>query len=281
VSILRSSLIGLALTGALAIASFDLNTRANSTGADPGHSGDPADGGEDCTHCHMGNPVNQGNGLKLIIFTDQNGVQKTFYTPGQTYKVRVGITSFGTTKFGFQASTDKGQVAVTSGSTTTKQVLGVGGKRYITHTAAGTVPQFTTPPSTLYEFDWTAPATNQGTMTIYAALCAANGNNANSGDTIYTLTKTITGSGLGLAEIANNQLFIQANDNGVNVRFTAEEPGTVYLTSLSGQRLGNIGGTSFARGDQSLTLPTNGAQGLFLVTVETAKGRTTRKIAVQ
>jgi uncharacterized protein (TIGR03437 family) len=62
--------------------------------------------------------------------------------------------------------------------------------QFITHTLSGT--RAGTTGSVNFEFDWTPPDTDMGNIRFYAAGNAANGNNQNSGDHIYTTTVELT-----------------------------------------------------------------------------------------
>src|SRR6185369_12343882 len=54
--------------------------------------------------------------------------------------------------------------------------------------------------SASFEFDWTPPATDVGTVNIYIAANAANGNNQDdSGDHIYTASYTLAPAAAGSA----------------------------------------------------------------------------------
>jgi uncharacterized protein (TIGR03437 family) len=61
---------------------------------------------------------------------------------------------------------------------------------FITHTSAGT--RNGTKNGASFQFDWTPPTTNVGTLTMYAAGNAANGNGSPTGDLIYTTSLQLT-----------------------------------------------------------------------------------------
>jgi uncharacterized protein (TIGR03437 family) len=62
--------------------------------------------------------------------------------------------------------------------------------QFITHTLSGT--RLGTSNSASFEFDWTPPSADVGNITLYAAGNAANGNNQNTGDHIYTTSLDLT-----------------------------------------------------------------------------------------
>jgi uncharacterized protein (TIGR03437 family) len=64
---------------------------------------------------------------------------------------------------------------------------------YIEHTQSGTRPGAKSPVT--FEFDWTPPASNAGNLILYVAANAANGDNSERGDHIYTARYTVTAPG--------------------------------------------------------------------------------------
>jgi hypothetical protein len=64
---------------------------------------------------------------------------------------------------------------------------------YIEHTLAGY--NATQPNPGTYSFDWTPPASDVGSITIYVAANAANGDLQSTGDHIYTATYTLSSGG--------------------------------------------------------------------------------------
>jgi IPT/TIG domain. len=62
--------------------------------------------------------------------------------------------------------------------------------QFITHTLSGTRPGTTGGVS--FDFDWTPPASDSGDIVLYAAANAANANNNDTGDHIYTSSLRLT-----------------------------------------------------------------------------------------
>ncbi len=168
-------------------------------GADPRLTGAPGDG--NCTQCHSGTQVNAGGGsVKIILPGDAT------YTPGVNQHIKVQVSDSAQRRWGFELSArvdsnpTSGQAGALASTDSFTQVLCDNGRRapcanssviqFITHTNAGT--HIGTSASYTFEFDWTPPATDVGPVTLYAAGNAANGNNANSGDHIYTASTTLT-----------------------------------------------------------------------------------------
>jgi uncharacterized protein (TIGR03437 family) len=119
------------------------------------------------------------------------------YSPGQEAAVTVTLRQSSRARYGFQVTAidDQGRAAgdlVVTDANRTQRITGnVGGnqRQYIEHTSAGVTPNGTDQNS--WTFTWRAPAQSVGRVTFYVAGNAANGNNANSGDFIYTINQSV------------------------------------------------------------------------------------------
>ena len=158
---------------------------AFSSGPPAGYTAAPQELPEACAECHV--PPDAGTG-RISITAPQT------YVPGQTYPVTVSHTNADPTRlrWGFEltvldnASDEKaGELQNTDGLT---QVLNNAGpnsaRQYIEHTAAGTFVGQQNGAS--WTFNWTAPPTDVGPVTFYAAGNQANNDGNTSGDYIYT-----------------------------------------------------------------------------------------------
>jgi uncharacterized repeat protein (TIGR01451 family) len=188
----RLELIRLILLAAIlaAIAGFLLSSKtaiqpvhAFSSGPPAGYTGAPGEEPEACAECHV--PTATGTG-QLTIFAPAT------YIPGQTYQIRVNQTTSDPTRvrWGFQltaldTSDEKAGTLIVVDSTT--QVIDNAGpnnsRQYIEHTPFGT---FTGQQNTVnWVFNWTAPPTDVGFISFYAAGNQANNDGNSSGDFIY------------------------------------------------------------------------------------------------
>src|SRR4051794_19789608 len=161
------------------------------TGPDPRKSGAPGD--QTCAQsgCHTGTALNGGGGT--VVLTSATG---NTYTPGQQQTLTLSITDGTRRVFGFQASArlDSNPTSGQAGKFTagTSQIVicengsimgssgcpASGSVQFLEHNrplSSGTISIL-----------WTAPATDVGPITVYVAANAANGNNDDSGDHIYT-----------------------------------------------------------------------------------------------
>ncbi len=149
---------------------------------------------KNCTDCHAGN-ANSGPGSLTISMTD-GGNPVTQYIPDQIYTMTLTISESGINVFGFEAviledqgNTNAGTIIVTDQNRTKTSVSQVNGtnRTYIKQTYNGSNGSN----SNTWSWDWQAPGTNVGSITIYAASLAANGDGGKSGDHCYTTTFTI------------------------------------------------------------------------------------------
>jgi hypothetical protein len=132
--------------------------------------------------CHATNALNSGDGSVVI-----SGLPAQ-YTFSQTYPITVTVDNSSQSRWGFElaALTSGGDQAgtITATDTDSTQTSVASGIIYIKHTSIGTRPATMGPRS--WVFDWTAPASDIGEVTLYAAGNAANNDNTNSNDFIYT-----------------------------------------------------------------------------------------------
>jgi len=157
--------------------------RAFSSGPPAGYTGAPGEEPEACAECHV--PADAGTGHISI-----NAPQT--YVPGQTYPITVTHTNPDLTRirWGFELTVldtsdeTAGNLQALDGLTQILNNAGPGGARqYIEHTAAGTfIGQQNT---ATWTFNWTAPLTDIGIVTFYAAGNQANNDGNTSGDYIY------------------------------------------------------------------------------------------------
>ncbi|MBS1795592.1 MAG: VCBS repeat-containing protein [Acidobacteria bacterium] len=182
VKIQRIKLIVLAAVAALTALTFALSPRlenpvhASEGGAPTGRTGAP--GETTCTGCHS-----QNTGVGHLTVTAPAN-----YTPGQTYTIQVQQTTTDTSRsnWGFEiisltGTTMAGTFANTTANT---RIRTASTKNYVTQTTAGTFPGQTG--TATWTFNWTAPATNVGSVTFYAAGLQGDGGGDTGGDQTYT-----------------------------------------------------------------------------------------------
>ncbi len=155
---------------------------ASAGGAPTGRTGAP--GESTCTSCHS---ANAGVGqLKITV--------PATYVPGQTYTIQVQhiTTDISRSIWGFETiplSATNTMAGSVGNQNTNTRIRTSGTKNYVTHTSAGNFPGQTL--GATWTFNWTAPATDIGPVTFYAAGIEGDNSGDESGDETYTKTAVV------------------------------------------------------------------------------------------
>jgi len=165
----------------------------NSSQPPIGRTGAPGEG--TCAGCHSG-----GSYTGQILF-EIGDEAITEYAPGETYTITF-TSDFNAPRFGFSITAlnannqPAGDFTVLNDDNTSKAVA-VNNRQYIGHKNASD--------NNVWEFEWTAPATDVGNVTFYYVINAANGDNSTGGDYIQLGTTSLTpGTGPELFEVTFN-----------------------------------------------------------------------------
>ncbi len=165
---------------------------AHSYGPMPRVTAAPGDNALACTQCHAGT-LNSGAGsVKILLLSGNVDI------PGVKQHIQVQVSDPNQQRWGFQLSArldsapSTGQAGTLTPTDGLTQVICedygplpcATGVQFIEHTSAGT--RNGQKLGATFDFDWTPPAANAGTITLYAAGNAANGNGSPSGDLIYS-----------------------------------------------------------------------------------------------
>lgn len=162
-------------------------TQASEGGAPASRTGAP--GESTCTSCHN---ANGQTGQAAII-------APATYVPGQTYTITVQNSTNDASRrsWGFEltslttSNTAAGTYANTTSFTRIRTGTVSGGVRnYVTQTLAGIFPNQAN--GSTWTFSWTAPATNVGNITHYAAALHGDNGGDDSGDQTYTTSAVST-----------------------------------------------------------------------------------------
>lgn len=180
---------------ALAALASPALVRANVNGADPRLTAAPGESAAACTGCHTGTALNGGSGSVKIVLPGA-----ATYTPGVPQRLKVQVSDATQRRWGFEltarraSSPSTAQAGDLASVDANAQVMCSNGRskpcadaaviQFITHTLAGT--RNGTTGGVEFQFDWTPPTSDAGNIILYAAGNAANGNNSDSGDRIYT-----------------------------------------------------------------------------------------------
>lgn len=157
---------------------------AKITGPDAGYTDAPGDLGN-CTACHdTFHDPNVGPGSVNL-----SGVPSV-YTPGQQYTLTVTVQQNNRHRFGFQLTAidqnwnRAGTLAPVGSDSQINLDTGFGGRQYIEHTEIGTLANGSS--SRTWAIRWAAPSADVGTVTFWFAGNAADDDDTNQGDYIYT-----------------------------------------------------------------------------------------------
>jgi hypothetical protein len=191
-----------------------------------GHTGAP--GETACNGCHSGT-LNSGN---AVIDFD---LGTNTYVPGQAYQGFVRIQQSGFDKFGFSCLALKNSDSTTVGTfglvdTTRSRTYADADRDYVSHTPCGADSSN----ANSWYFTWTAPNTNEDTITLYIGALAANHNHATSGDFSYTRkivlpVQTVSG----FYEVKSGSLKIYPNPVIDKIAFQLPEIKYPYDISIS------------------------------------------------
>lgn len=163
---------------------------AFSGGPDPGRTGAPGELTCATGECH-GSNRNTGPGRFTILAPRE-------YEPGKSYEIEIrhATNDLSRARWGFQLTALTGTNARAGSFQNLGNLTQIVEERlpgfereYIQHTAAGTYPEQIGAAS--WRVRWTAPATDVGAVTFYAAGNQADNNGNSSGDQIYTTTQRI------------------------------------------------------------------------------------------
>ena len=228
---------------------------ARSFGVSPGFTGAPGEGL--CTSCHPGSPANSGPGGVSLDAPPH-------YTPGMTYDFNVTVSDPTASRFGFQVVAKDGADDFQG----TWEIVDPADTRfsspdanYVTHVSAPFGSG-----SHAFAVRWTAPGSDVGDITFYAAGNGADGGGQPTGDQIYTAVATSAPSGSSSSESAPALPSFQLTDvfpipfvDHTTFRFELSRPGAVDLVlyDLSGRELRSESFGTFGIGSHSARL--NGA----------------------
>jgi hypothetical protein len=214
-----------------------------------------------CNNCHNSFALNSGTGSIKIT----TNIPNDQYAPNTTYQVSVTVAKPGTFLFGFGlevlngSNTNAGTLTVTD-AVHTQKLNAANGRTNMTHKLNGGASA----DSAVFGFNWTSPATDEGSISFYYTGVCANANNANSLDNVYKSSHTITPSSIfGLeGEIPYSDLrIISSSDNQtVNVVFQLDDEADVWLNllALDGKQITQASYFAQAPGKKSLALNTQG-----------------------
>jgi hypothetical protein len=239
------------------------------------------------TMCHNSYALNSGGGT-IVLGSNMTSWQ---YVPGQTYNMTFKVKRTGNALFGMglealtTTNANAGNLLIINTQTQKKSgtVSGVT-RTSVVHTLNGGASA----DSMVFAFNWQAPATNIGNVTMYFCGVAANGGNTPALDYVYKSTQVITpGLPSGIEDVDTENpvtVFPNPSEGVFYIHYVAgaNQPVTIRLYSLAGQLSQEIISGEMRSGvcSEHVVLSPGTARGIYLLTIETAERTTVRKILV-
>jgi hypothetical protein len=271
-----------------AIALVVLRAETMSDNGKAGYTGSPGEASCNASGCHDTYALNSGPGFVHLSSTMNNWQ----YTPGATYTINVSVGQTGKTLYGLgveiltAGNANAGTFHITQTSRTqikTRTVSGVS-RNNVVHTLNGGIGT----DSCVFSFDWTAPSTDIGTVTMYVSGNASNRNGSESGDYIYTKVQPI--SVLSTTSIndviASNSFTVFPNpvsDNfNVNYDVKSSDKVKISLLNMNGSLISVLSDSYRSTGSytENYSLPSDVASGTYLLAIESDGRSSLKKIII-
>lgn len=288
---MKRKIVGALFLLAIAVISLSNTARIASNGAPIGSTGAP--GEETCAKsgCHAGtNNLNTGVGKLTLEIPELN----TQYVPGQKYQVTVRMEQKDIQRFGFSLSilNAQGQSAgnlVITDFERTQIMNGVNQfseRDYITYQSVGTAPYSKNIGQ--WSFEWQAPPTDEGPLTIYYAAVSANNDGTDNGDEVYTDSLTLESlfssvqkqSGEGAFEVFPNPTSKQ-----FTLTFYQSERGATkgLLYDSKGHEVLTLFDETFFPGEQRrvVEMPAGLSAGIYFISIQQPSGTQVQKIILE
>ena len=166
-------------------------------------AGVPADGGQNCSACHTGTGGANADARGMVTLSVQD------YNPGIGQMLHISITHPTASRWGFQLTarpvsdetkqagtliplSPAVQVRCDDGSRYGSPAPCNGAREFAEHVLA---PQTAAGQGFTFDVQWTPPANEVGDVRLYLSAIAANNDGTASGDSVYTLVKTVSAVG--------------------------------------------------------------------------------------
>ena len=164
-----------------------------------------------CTSCHD----NTGNFNASVAIT--SNIPSGGYALSTKYQITITQTSTGALDHGFQITAENtvaAKVGVFSVPDTTYVQTDTFG-HFVTQTLAG---HEGTGSEKVWNFDWTAPPTNVGTITFYVASVAGNGGSVTNTQVVYNTLNIGGVLGVNKAQLLNFSMYPNPSSGHVNLQ---------------------------------------------------------------
>jgi len=246
-----------------------------------------APGESTCVDCHTGTALNAGGGSMSIVFSGANNK----YKPNKTYTITVSVDDPAESdKGGFEttilntSNVAAGTVTITDSANTMLRHDNANGRDYVSNF-------FGEENKVSWSFQWKAPATPVGKITIYTCTNATNNDSTYLGDHIYAgilvlkLKNLLKEDGITEQDDDEFSVFPTVIERNFNVKYNVASPSNVRISlySLQGQTL-----ETFIEGkrdegvyEEPIILSKNYMAGIYLIVEQMNDQVLTRKVMIQ
>ena len=220
-----------------------------------GATGSPGEQTCSQSNCHTGTANNSMGGSVALTSSDLVNWE---YTPGQTYTLTATVTQQGRSLFGvglealLPSGANAGTLTPGVGTTIkTATVMGNSRNNIVHNSNAGATAN-----AHSFTFTWTAPATDDGPITMYFAGNATNNNGAKTGDYIYNAYQVVTPAAVGFTEQVNTpftySFYPNPTTENITVNYSLEESAKVQyvIYDLTGKKVQTEAATRFPGAQQ-------------------------------
>ena len=247
-------------------------SETNNSGGRAGQTASPGESSCNLSGCHSSFALNTAGGSVALT----SDMAAWAYVPGTTYNMTLKVARPGSSLFGLSlealttANANAGTLVITNAAQTyigTRTISGVS-RRSITHQTNGGASN----DSMKFAFQWVAPATNIGNVTVYFSGLCANADGSNSGDYTYTgsqvLTPYVSTFNRSFSPIEFS-VFPNPIREKIHVRYTAATNTTQFrLLALDGEVIADWQETGEGINKETdLALPNNQLQGAYLLQI--------------
>ncbi len=253
-----------------------------------GFTGSPGEITCNTTNCHNSFVLNSGSGSISVTSNMINWV----YEPLTNYTINIKVAKTGVQLFGFgveilnRLNNNAGTLVITNAARTQFKSRSVGSiiRKNIVHQLNGGSSQ----DSVIFSFDWIAPDTSTGILTMYFSGNATNSSGSPSGDYIYNSSQTITPSGGNAVKnmVVANPFTVFPNPASTNIHLLFYLPKNemveIKLYDMQYSFVHQLMKNYHPAGENnvSISLPSDCRSGLYLLSIESSSGRESRKIMI-
>ena len=246
-----------------------------------GYTGSP--GENKCNNCHSSYALNSGGG-SVVLTSDMVNWQ---YEPGYTYNVTATVSRTGNSLFGIgleALTTANGNAGTLTSADYHTQIKTKTVSSVVRNNIVHTLNGGANANSMSFTFNWTAPSTNTGNVTMYYCGVAANNNGNENLDYVYNGSQLITPmTGASTSEPAEQQLFSVYPNPATDVlniasEHTGSSPMIYKLCDLSGKQVQEL--TLTGKSEYQLNVSSY-AKGIYSLSAENGNQKSSRKIVIQ